>query len=177
MLEWAKLILSAVYDRPMRSRVMGYRPSVICLIQSTDDGGKFLFISPTEKPNAWMPPQEGVEPNESIEKAAARGLKDELGIPESQIHFRRSVWLGKELIPEQRGERDVKYSTFKMKGKAYYAGLVKAPESVAIQPNPAEVANHEWLTLEQIRERLETNSERKQRLIANLFLKLLGTKI
>ena len=172
MLEWLKILGRVVYDRPMRMRLIGYRPVVMCLIQATDSE-KYLFVRPAEKPEALMSPQEGIEAKEQIGEAAARGRKAELGIAENQIHFRRSAWLGSRKIPEQKGERDIQYSLVKMRGKAYYAALIKMPESTTIKCNNAEIAGHEWLDLEQIRERLPTNSERKQELIRSMFKKLL----
>lgn len=177
MLDWLKLGCSILYDRKARYRLQGYRPGVICLIQSVSDASKFLFITPTQKPTAWMPPQEGIEPDESVEAALARGLQAELGIEENEIHFRRSSWLSLEKIPEQRGERDVEYSLVKMKGKAYYGGLVKVSQETEIKPNTAEVSEFAWLSIEEIQDRLATNSERKQRLLRQAFSKLLSLDI
>jgi len=176
MLEWAKILVKLAYDRPTRCRLVGLRPVVLCLLQSLEQD-KFLFISPTSKPAAWMPPQEGIEPNESIEKAAIRGVGAELGITENQLHFRRSVWLGAKQITEQKGERDVAYSLMKMRGKAYYASLIKLSSQTVVVPNVAEIANHEWLSLEGITSRLKTNSGRKQKLIRAAFEKLLSKKL
>lgn len=173
MLEWITVLGRVVYDRRMRNRVFGYRPVVMCLIQAAETE-KFLFIRPTAKPHAWMVPQEGIEPSESVEMAAIRGLQAELGIAENQIHFRRSKWLGAKKIPEQKGERDIQYSLRGMRGKAYYGALIKLPEGTPIVSNQAEVAGYEWLTVNQIRERLQSNSERKQDLIRSMFRGLLG---
>ncbi|GAB5407314.1 MAG: NUDIX domain-containing protein [Aureliella sp.] len=169
MLEWIKLGGRFLFDRRMRVRLLGYRPVVMCLIQATGSD-KFLLIQPAAKPQAWMPPQEGVEATETIEDAACRGIAAELGVPENQLQFRRSTWVGKKKIAEQQGERDVEYSPVEMKGKAYYAALVKMAGDTELTMNPAEIAGSEWLTLEQIRERLATNSKRKQELIRTAFI-------
>lgn len=176
MLDWLKVCGRVFYDRRMRKRLLGYRPVVMCLIQATD-AETFLFIQPTEKPDAWMPPQEGIEPSESIEDAAIRGLNAELGIAENQVHFRRSKWLGSRKIPEQQGERDIQYSIMRMRGKAYYAALVKLPESTAIVCNDAEIAGYEWLSVGEVRERLQTNSDRKQELLRSMFRTLLNIEL
>lgn len=172
MLEWLAALFRVMYDRPMRYRLIGYRPVVMCLIQATDSE-RFLFIRPTAKPQAWMLPQEGIEPDESVEQAAVRGLKAELGIAENQLHFRRSKWLRREIIPEQKGERDIPYSLFGMRGKAYYGALIKLSAATAVKLNEAEVAGHEWLEFDQIAVRMRTNSERKQKLIRQVFQVLL----
>ena len=172
MLDWLKLAARFVHDRRMRVRLRGYRPVALCLIQSTDSD-KYLFIQPSSKPHAWMAPQEGIEPDESIESASVRGIEAELGVRENKLQFRKSSWLGCRKIPEQMGERDVAYSPVKMRGKAYYAALIRMPESTNVDVNPAEIAAYEWLTIDQIRERLSTNSERKQQLIRDMFKALL----
>ncbi len=172
MLDWIKIVARTVYDRRMRDRVIGFRPVVMCLIQATD-ADKFLFVCPTAKPQAWMLPQEGIEPGESVEAAAIRGLEAELGQAEEKVHYRRSTWLGRKIIPEQKGERDIQYSLLGMRGKSYYGALIKMPTANLVVLNQAELCNHEWLTLDQIRERLPTNSQRKQELIRTVFKRLL----
>lgn len=174
MLNYIKEGVKILVDRRARKRFWGYRPVVACLIQSTSSPDRFLFVTPVAKPDTWMPPQEGIEPNDSIEAAVIRCLRVELGIEENQLQVRRSVWLGCHQIPEQRGERDVPFSPFKMKGKAYYAALVKASEQIEFQLNPAEVARAEWLDLKTIVDRLAGNSERKQGLIKRAFDLLLA---
>ena len=173
MLGWIKLGAGILYDRRMRARVLGYRPGIICIVKSTS-ADSFLFVAPTEKPSAWMPPQEGIEADESPEAAAVRCLNVELGIPEENTHFRKTVWLGCKKIPEQQGQRDVDHSVMPMRGKAYYAGLIKVDESTTITPNSAEIAEFAWLGIEQIRERLTSNSERKQHLLRQSFQRLCG---
>ena len=103
MLSWIKVGAGILYDRRMRARVLGYRPGIICLVKSTQTD-RFLFITPTEKPTAWMPPQEGIEADESPKAAAIRCLRVELGIPEEKTHFRKTVWLGCKEIPEQQAD-------------------------------------------------------------------------
>jgi putative (di)nucleoside polyphosphate hydrolase len=174
MLEWLKVAASVLYDRPMRCRLLGMRPVVICLLQASNDNDRFLFINPSEKPVALMPPQEGIEPNESVEQAVERGVNVELGIAETDMHFRRSVWLGSKTIPEQHGERDIAYSLFKMRGKAYYAALVRVPSDVTLRLNSAEIAASQWVTVEEIRTALATNSDRKKWVIKQAFRKLLS---
>lgn len=176
MLNWIKLGGRFLFDRRMRVRLWGYRPVVMCVIQATD-AEKYLFIRPDAKPQAWMPPQEGVEAKETVEDSACRGIAAELGVPENQLQFRRSAWLGSKKIAEQHGERDVEYSPVKMKGKAYYAAFVKMSSDTELTTNPAEIAGSEWLSLELIRERLSTNSDRKQELIRAAFKELLDVQL
>jgi isopentenyldiphosphate isomerase len=124
-----------------------------------------------------MPPQEGIKANETPEAAAIRCLKVELGIPEDMTHFRRTIWLGCKKIPEQHGGRDIEHSVTRMRGKAYYAGLIKVDDSTRVVANPAELADFAWLEIDQIRERLMSNSEQKQHLLRQAFQKLCGISI
>ncbi len=173
MLSWIKVGAGILYDRRMRARVLGYRPGIICLVKSTQTD-RFLFITPTEKPTAWMPPQEGIEADESPKAAAIRCLRVELGIPEEKTHFRKTVWLGCKEIPEQQGRRDVEHSVIPMRGKAYYAGLIKVDESTKVLLNPAEIGEFAWFDVAQIREHLPSNSDRKQLLLRQSFQRLCG---
>lgn len=177
MLSYLKEIGKIIVNRRSRKRFWGFRPVVMCIIQATEDSDKFLFITPAAKPSAWMPPQEGIEPADSTETAILRCLRAELGIQENQLQVRRTVWLGDREIPEQRGERDVPFSPFKMRGKAYYAALVKTPIAVEINHNAAEVDSYEWITKEEIELRLDTNTERKRGLLKLAFQNLLKTEL
>ena len=176
MLDWIKVAGKLAYDRPTRERLMGFRPVVICLIQSLQRDA-FLFVQPAASRDAWMPPQEGIDPNGSVEQATMQCLDVELDISRSHMHFRRSVWLGRKAIPERQGSRDVEFSIRPMQGKAYYGSLSKVAEETSITCNPAEVSGHDWLTVDQIRERLATNSSRKVELLKVLFDKLVHTEL
>lgn len=171
MLDWIKVAGKLAYDRPTRERLLGYRPVVMCLIQSLRRDA-FLFVQPAAGRGTWMPPQEGIQPNASVEDATTQCLAVELGIGQNQMHFRRSVWLGRKAIPERQGSRDVEYSIRPMQGKAYYGSLIKVAEDTAITCNPAEVSEHEWLTVAGIRDRMSSNSSRKQELLRTLLNRL-----
>ena len=177
MLNYLHQIAKIVIDRRSRKRFWGFRPVIICIIQASDDEDKFLFITPAAKPTAWMPPQEGIEPDENTNSAILRCLRTELGIQDNQLYIRRSVWLGDRKIPEQRGARDVPLSLFPMRGKAYYAALVRVPTSVEVNCNAAEIAKFEWMTTQEIEARLATNSERKIGLLNLSFQKLLNRNL
>ncbi|WP_168565805.1 NUDIX domain-containing protein [Crateriforma spongiae] len=176
MLDWIKVAGKLAYDRPTRERLLGYRPVVICLIQSLQRD-VFLMVKPAAGRGAWMPPQEGIPPNVSVEQATAQCMDVELGIGKRQLHFRRSVWLGRKAIPEREGSRDVEFSVRPMQGKAYYGALIKVSEDTPIVCNPAEVADHRWMTVDEVRQQLPSNSIRKQQLLHVLFAKLLQTEL
>lgn len=176
MLDWIKVAGKLAYDRPTRERLLGYRPVVICLIQSLERDA-FLFVQPAAGRGAWMPPQEGIPPNASVEEATSQCLDVELGVSRNQMHFRRSVWLGRKAIPERQGSRDVEFSIRSMQGKAYYGSLSKVAEDTLITCNPAEVAGYEWMSMAEIRDRMTGNSDRKRELLRVLFAKLVQLEL
>ncbi|ELP33179.1 NUDIX domain-containing protein [Rhodopirellula baltica] len=176
MLDWIKVAGKLAYDRPTRERLLGYRPVVICLIQSLERDA-FLFVQPAAGRGAWMPPQEGIPPNASVEEATSQCLDVELGVSRNQMHFRRSVWLGRKAIPERQGSRDVEFSIRSMQGKAYYGSLSKVAEDTLITCNPAEVAGYEWMSMAEIRDRMTGNSDRKRDLLRVLFAKLVQMEL
>lgn len=176
MLDWIKVAGKLAYDRPTRERLLGYRPVVMCLIQSLERDA-FLFVQPTSGRGAWMPPQEGIGPDASVESATVQCLDVELGIDRNRIHFRRSVWLGRKAIPEREGSRDVEFSIRPMQGKAYYGSLIKVAEDTPVTCNPAEVSAHRWLTIGEIRERMVFNSDRKKELLKVLFDRLTDSEL
>ncbi|MCC9641649.1 NUDIX domain-containing protein [Rhodopirellula sp. JC740] len=176
MLDWIKVAGKLAYDRPTRERLLGYRPVAICLIQSLERDA-FLFVQPAAGRNVWMPPQEGIAPNVSVEEATERCLDIELGISRKQMHFRRSTWLGRKAIPEREGSRDVEFSIRPMQGKAYYGTLIKVSEDTPVTCNSAEVSAHQWMTVDQVRDCLTDNSARKQELLRVLFAKLVQIEL
>ena len=109
MLDWIKVAGKLAYDRPTRERLLGYRPVVICLIQSLERDA-FLFVQPAASRDAWMPPQEGINPNGSVEQATVQCLDVELGISRNQMHFRRSVW---PVAKRSRNAKEVETLSFR----------------------------------------------------------------
>lgn len=176
MFDWIKVAGKLAYDRPTREWLLGYRPVVMCLIQSLERDA-LLFVQPAAGSGAWMPPQEGIQPNASGESATLQCLDVELGIGRNQMHFRRSVWLGRKAIPEREGSRDVEFSIRPMQGKAYYGSLTKIAEDTEITCNPAEVSAYEWVTIDEVRDRMTANSDRKKELLSVLFDRLTHTEL
>ncbi len=55
-----------------------YRPNVSMIVFRKSDG-KFLLVHKARKNHAWQFPQGGIESGESLEQAAKRELREELG--------------------------------------------------------------------------------------------------
>jgi putative (di)nucleoside polyphosphate hydrolase len=183
ILDLIKLILRWIFDRKVRLQLSGYRPEVICVVKENVPLGRYLVIKPNAEPSIWVPPHEGILLNETVEEAAIRCLRVELGLEEANVQFRKSVWLGKRVLPEERwGERDLEFSLrgifskHKMIGKAYFGAYIIADALVAIKPNGAEVSYWEWVGEEEFLERMETNSTEKAHFLRQLYHEFIKSK-
>jgi hypothetical protein len=181
ILDLIKLIFRWLFDRKARLQLAGFRPDVICLVKESAPPNRYLIIRPTIEPSIWVPPHEGILLDETVEQAALRCLYIELGMNESSIQFRRSIWLGLRVLPEGRwDERDLQYSLrrviskHKMIGKAYFGAFIFATSSAKIQPNPSEVYEWEWVEKEDFLKRLETNPVDKIVIFKKLWQEFVG---
>jgi hypothetical protein len=177
--DWFQLGYKWIFHRKYRLHLMGFRPEVICLIQSTDSEKNYLLVKPLQDCAIWMPPQEGIHLEETLKSAAIRCLNTEVGLTESQMQLRRSIWVGKRLFPEHRkDERNLDYSLRgwvgknQMVGKAYFAALIIADSKAIIQPNTAEIYQYEWVKASEFLERIKTNPLEKQKILHQAWVKL-----
>jgi ADP-ribose pyrophosphatase YjhB (NUDIX family) len=177
--DWLQLGYKWIFNRQYRLHLMGFRPEVICLIQSTDSEKHYLLVKPQSDRTIWMLPQEGIHLEETLKAAAIRCLNTEVGLMESQVQLRRSIWVGKRLFPEHRkDERNLDYSLRgwvdknQMVGKAYFAALIIADSKAIIQPNTAEIYQYEWVKASEFLERIKTNPLEKQKILHQAWVKL-----
>lgn len=180
-LDWFKIGFRLFFDRKIRLQLMGYRPEVICFVRSSNHDDRHLMITPGGDHSVWIPPQEGIEMNESVEQAALRCLEVELGLSKSEVHYRRSIWVGKRFLPPTRwGERDLQYSLrgllgdSPMVGKAYYAALLIANTDATIQSNSAEIYRWEWVDKEEFQSRIKTNHPSKVEILRSAWSQIVG---
>lgn len=110
-----------------KKRQEGFRPGfVFCFIQD----GKILLLYKNDY-ECWLVPQEGIEPNEDLESAKNRGIKEEMGqeflnycdpgfefIYEDKLEFAKNKQNTRDLHTND-GTR------IWMKGKYYYYIVVK----------------------------------------------------
>jgi putative (di)nucleoside polyphosphate hydrolase len=168
LIDIIKLAFRIFFDRKVRLQLLGYRPEVVCLVRENNPASRYLVIQPSARPSLWVPPHEGITLKETIEDAVIRCLGIELGLGEANIQFRRSVWLGKRVLPESRwDERDIQFSLrgifskHKMIGKAYFGAFVIADAAATVKPNGAEVKKWDWVNANEFRKRIKTNSKDK----------------
>jgi hypothetical protein len=182
--EWIKLGYKLLFDSKARFHLLGYRPDVICFVKSTDAESKYLLIVPEQDHSIWIPPQEGIEINETIEMAALRCLKTELGLANEQVYFRRSFWAGNRRLPQSRwGERDLPHSIRgwlgkeHMIGKAYYGASIVVSGGATINPTPTEVYKSEWVSKDEFLDRIKSNDPTKAEILLNACKRIYGWTI
>jgi len=178
-LDWLKFGYKWMFNREYRLHLTGFRPEVICLIESTEPQKHYLLVQPQRDRTIWMPPQEGIHLGKTLHGEAMRCLQTELGLTESQVQFRRSLWVGKRLFPHyRRDERDLVYSMHgwidktRMIGKAYFAALIIADSQAIIQPNSAEIYHYQWVKASQFLWLIQTNSPEKRKILYQALITL-----
>ena len=160
----AELILKLT-DKQNRYRFDGARIEVItCVI--TNKPEKSILLIESIRGNSWLPPQEGVEPNEMFGDAALRCLNEEcnLKLPEKKsdipqmLNHRKDEFIGILDLPESRhGEREVVknsqntyYRNIIMRKKAYWSSIfiVASQDALKLTPNETEIVNLAWFSLD-----------------------------
>jgi putative (di)nucleoside polyphosphate hydrolase len=179
-LELVKLLFKWLFDRKSRLILAGYRPEVVCIVKGTGESERYLLIQAQAQPSIWAPPQEGVNLHETLEDAATRCLNTELGFKESEIQFRKSVWIGKRILPSDRwDERDLPYSLRRlskqrrMVGKGYFAALFIANSDVQIKHNVAEISDWEWVSPSEFMTRIRESAPEKADILEKAWKQLI----
>jgi mutator protein MutT len=116
--------------------VTGPEPTLLGVIGVLRDGsGRVLLVQRSERvthPGLWCFPGGHVEPDETLEDAVARELREEL-----EIEVRAERHLGFVRVPSSHYRLEV-FTVSWLSGD--------------VHPNPAEVADARFLTLDEIRE-------------------------
>ncbi len=177
MIEWLKLVGTFLFDRNVRLRLRGYQPVVLCIVRASNEPNKYLLVVPSANRSVWTPPQEKIGVDDSIRDAARRCLEDELTLKPNKIHFLRSCWIDKRVLPHERqyDDVDLTYSLRRRRGvgvvigKAYYGALLTADEKVKLRLNPAEVHDAAWVGAEEFKRRIGTNLQDKRDIIVKAW--------
>jgi ADP-ribose pyrophosphatase YjhB (NUDIX family) len=172
VIEFVLALLRRLLNHKWRLHLAGYRVEVICMIVDVESRKKILLTRPRAEPSIWVPPQEGINRDETVEDAAIRCLKTELGLNEDVIHYRRSIWIDKLILPQERAdERDLESSLRKymgrvaMIGKAYYAALIFVPADISLKLNEAEIMTSKWVSINKITTYLNNVDPQKTRIL------------
>jgi putative (di)nucleoside polyphosphate hydrolase len=154
-----------------RQRLRGARAQV-CVFAIAHHPEPSILMVRSMFGDDWMPPQEGIMLEESVEEAAWRCLDEEVEICVDDPSRRRNVatlrnthFLGRLALPEERhGERpiaddigDGPLGVIPMKAKAYWAAILvfRSQYDVSAAANRREVDAVEWCSFEEARHRID----------------------
>jgi GAF domain-containing protein len=155
-----------------RQRLRGARAQVCVFAIAHHPEPSILMVNSMFGDKNWMPPQEGIMLEESVEEAAWRCLDEEVEICVDDPSRRRNVatlrnthFLGRLALPEDRhGERPIAddigegpLSVIPMKAKAYWAAILvfRSQYDVSAAANRREVDAVEWCSFEDARHRID----------------------
>lgn len=171
-------------SKPSLLRLKGYRTEVIVFLLRKYKGEFQVLLGMSTYDN-WMPPQEGVNLNESFEDAAYRCLSTECSIDMEKLVKRNSIYIRSiryldtlELIDGRKGERPVVdsannnlYGFIKLKGKAYWIAstiLAEGDNNAAdVAPNGLELTEIKWFNCDEALIAIQkTNRKEKASMLA-----------
>lgn len=174
-------------SRANRLRLRGSRIQVVgCLI--TRDPEPSILLGRSVYHDMWMPPQEGVNLNESFPDALRRCLEIEVGLElpndgrefDRQFYVRSYKFMGTVPLPvARRGERPVAddavgtaLESVVLKSKSYWVAPVILKSQNDIQPTPdgKEVTEFRWLSFPMAAEMIRITNHADK---ANLLLRIL----
>jgi len=130
-----------------------YRPNVIIgLIQDK----KILFGERIKIPNSWQMPQGGIDPGETVERAAFRELAEELGLldPQNQARYLGQLSTNGPLIYDfpttmlENEERGDKY-----KGQHQFVALFEflgKDADISLSRCDEEFSRYEWIPIREL---------------------------
>lgn len=166
-----------------RARLRGARVEVIVVLLCRKPDPAVL-LGQSHFHGIWMPPQEGVNLNESFPQAIRRCLEIECGfdLPAGEkdftrvFHVRSIGYVGTLSLPEERqGERPVADDALgtplehvKLKKKAYWIATVLITDRSNVKPNAdgKELTQLMWYSLADARQIIrQTNSNEKSELL------------
>lgn len=170
-------------NKPNRKRLRGARIEVMAFIvaRSTEPS---ILLAQSVYQNRWMPPQEGVNLNESFSEALHRCLEVECGLdlpPDAKavaryMHVRSYRFIGDIQLPlDRQGERPVAdnapgtaFEAVKLKSKAYWMATVvlRLQSDVDPKADGREIIDLRWFSFEEAAKAIrETNGPEKARLL------------
>ena len=189
LLDFGRRLLPWLLSKPNRLRVCGHRIEVMAFIVTRNPEPSIL-LGQSVYHKMWMPPQEGVNLNESFREALHRCLEIECGIdlpPDRKalarhMYERSCRFVGIiPLHPDRQGERLVAddapgtvFEAVKLRRKAYWMSivLVRSQGDLAPKPDGKELTAFRWCTFPNAEEAIRTtNHPQKAELLLDALKK------
>lgn len=136
---YARLASDCVYGDNAFSSVMNSvlpKKRVLAHVVLRDGHGRFLFCK-TQYKEDWELPGGVVEPGESPREGAEREVLEETGLAIAELRL-----LGIDWLPPYLGWEDAVQFVFD-------AGVLSSPQCDALEPDPGEIAELHWATLDE----------------------------
>lgn len=172
-----------ILNKSNRCRLLGARVEVIaCVLTRNPTPSILLARSPYH--DMWMPPQEGVNFQDSFSDSVHRCLKDECGIniksKTSPIQIRSIHYVGTLKLEKNRNnERPVAddavgtwIEIIPLRKKAYWrcSMIISSQSYISPKPNNTEVLELKWFSLEDAKNIImETNHADKSELLIKVL--------
>ncbi len=148
-----------------------YRPNVAAIVLSSDYPEKCEFMIARRKGmrRGWQFPQGGIDPDESVETALLRELKEEIGTDEVEILAEYPEWISYDFPKKTKNLR-----RYPFKGQRQKYFLVRLKEGAKIDLEAFETPEFEeyrYVTMEELFQRITFFKRRVYRQVIDYFIK------
>jgi len=148
-----------------------YRPNVAAIVLSSDYPEKCEFMIARRKGmrRGWQFPQGGIDPDESVETALLRELKEEIGTDEVEILAEYPEWISYDFPKKTRNLR-----RYPFKGQRQKYFLVRLKEGAQIDLNAFETPEFEeyrYVDMEELFHKITFFKRRVYRQVIDYFIK------
>jgi len=148
-----------------------YRPNVAAIVLSSDYPEKCEFMIARRKGmrRGWQFPQGGIDPDESVETALLRELKEEIGTDEVEILAEYPEWISYDFPKKTKNLR-----RYPFKGQRQKYFLVRLKEGAKIDLEAFETPEFEeyrYVTMEELFQRITFFKRRVYRQVIDHFIK------
>lgn len=124
-----------------------YRPNVAALMLNRK--GKLLICERINKKGAWQFPQGGVDMGESLTKALAREIKEEIGLPKDSYKVLEKrggyTYLYPDQVKKQKHYFDGQIQTY------YLCRLKKSAPPIELDNKSPEFRDYKWIWPEEFK--------------------------
>ncbi|WP_456392489.1 RNA pyrophosphohydrolase [Nitratifractor sp.] len=152
-------------------KLKGYRPNVAAIVLSPDYPEKCEFMIARRKGmrKGWQFPQGGIDPQESLETALRRELKEEIGTDDVEIIAEYPDWISYDFPKNSRNPR-----RYPFKGQRQKYFLVRLKPEAVIDLEAFEIPEFEeykFVDMEELFRRITFFKRKVYRQVIDHFIK------